>query len=109
MEEKQKKGLAGWWLEKWGNYSKAHPKAAKWIYQIFYFWVFSMSVTIFQYLAFTFLPYPYYTRSYLGDTADTYYGEAIAVVKPDHTGEITIFAKSRYGEAQTVIRPVKEE
>lgn len=57
MEEKQKKGLAGWWLEKWGNYSKAHPKAAKWIYQIFYFWVFSMSVTIFQYLAFTFLPY----------------------------------------------------
>lgn len=52
---------------------------------------------------------PYYTRSYLGDTADTYYGEAMAVVKPDHTGEITIFAKSRYGEAQTVIRPVKEE
>ena len=40
MEEKQKKGLAGWWLEKWGNYSKAHPKAGKWIYEIFYFWVF---------------------------------------------------------------------
>lgn len=35
---------------------KKHPKLAKWVYQIFYFFVFSMGVTIFQYLVFTFLP-----------------------------------------------------
>jgi putative flippase GtrA len=40
--------LSKWWKE--------HPKLAKWIYQIFYFIVFSMGVTIFQYLVFTFLP-----------------------------------------------------
>lgn len=46
-----------WWLPKWESFQKTHPKAAKWIYQIFYFWVFSMSVTVFQYAMFTFLPY----------------------------------------------------
>ena len=45
------------WKEKWGQYEKKHPKAAKWIYQIVYFWVFSMGVTILQYLMFTFFPY----------------------------------------------------
>lgn len=43
--------------KKWERFREQHPKAAKWIYQIFYFYVFSLSVTIFQYLAFTFLPY----------------------------------------------------
>lgn len=43
--------------EKWKKFQKEHPTAAKWMYQFFYFWVFSMSVTIFQYLCFTFLPY----------------------------------------------------
>lgn len=43
--------------EKWNTYAEAHPKAAKWIYQLFYFYVFSLSVTVFQYLMFTFLPY----------------------------------------------------
>ncbi len=42
---------------KWSSFSEAHPVAAKWIYQLFYFWVFSMGVTIFQYLMFTILPY----------------------------------------------------
>ena len=45
-----------WWKEKWGAFSKKHPTLAKWLYQIFYFYVFSMSVTVFQYLVFTFLP-----------------------------------------------------
>lgn len=40
----------------WKRFEKEHPKLAKWIYQIFYFVVFSMGVTIFQYLVFTFLP-----------------------------------------------------
>lgn len=37
-------------------FEKKHPSLAKWLYQIFYFVVFSMGVTIFQYLVFTFLP-----------------------------------------------------
>ena len=43
--------------EKWRTFSENHPKAAKWIHQLVYFYVFSLSVTIFQYLMFTFLPY----------------------------------------------------
>lgn len=43
--------------EKWSGFEQQHPKAAKLLYQFFYFWVFSMSVTIFQYLVFTFMPY----------------------------------------------------
>ena len=49
--------LKNWWLEKWSGFEKGHPKLAKWIYQIFYFFVFSMGVTIFQYLVFTFMPH----------------------------------------------------
>lgn len=44
------------WLEKWTEFEKKYPKLSKWIYQIFYFFVFSMGVTVFQYLVFTFLP-----------------------------------------------------
>ena len=43
--------------DRWHRFSLKHPKAAKWLYQLFYFWVFSMGVTILQYLMFTFLPY----------------------------------------------------
>lgn len=42
---------------KWQKFETKHPKTAKWLYQLFYFWVFSMSVTIFQYLIFTFMPH----------------------------------------------------
>jgi putative flippase GtrA len=45
-----------WWLEKWGSFSEKHPVAAKWLYQIFYFFVFSMGVTIVQYIIFTVMP-----------------------------------------------------
>lgn len=45
------------WKTKWEIFRTEHPKAVKWIYQLFYFWVFSMGVTIFQYLMFTILPY----------------------------------------------------
>lgn len=40
----------------WSNFENKHPKLSKWIYQIFYFFVFSMGVTVFQYLVFTFMP-----------------------------------------------------
>ena len=45
------------WIKIWGDFSKKYLKLAKWVYQIFYFWVFSMGVTVFQYLVFTYLPY----------------------------------------------------
>ena len=43
--------------EKWARFQKKHPKAGKWIYQIFCFWVFCMGVTILQYMVFTLLPH----------------------------------------------------
>lgn len=55
--EIEKKGIRLWWNRKWGIFSETHPKMSKLLYQLFYFWVFSMSVTVFQYLMFTFLPY----------------------------------------------------
>lgn len=49
-------GIKEKWLAVWKNFENAHPKPAKWIYQIVFFLVFSMSVTVVQYLIFTFLP-----------------------------------------------------
>ena len=46
---------------------------------------------------------PYYEKSYLGDTADTYYGEAMAVIRPDKRGKIIVNAESRYGSARTEV------
>lgn len=40
----------------WDVFEEKHPKLVKWIYQIFYFLIFSMGVTLFQYLVFTFMP-----------------------------------------------------
>lgn len=40
----------------WRAFAEKHPTLAKWLYQIFSFFVFSMGVTIVQYLFFTFLP-----------------------------------------------------
>lgn len=51
------KKIKDWWNPKWSGFQERHPKAAKWVYQLFYFWVFSMGVTILQYLMFTFFPY----------------------------------------------------
>ena len=40
----------------WKCFEEKHATFAKWLYQIFYFVIFSMGVTVFQYLVFTFLP-----------------------------------------------------
>ena len=40
----------------WKCFEREHAAFAKWLYQIFYFVIFSMGVTVFQYLVFTFLP-----------------------------------------------------
>ena len=49
---------------------------------------------------------PYYVKSYLGDTADTYYGEAMVIIQPEKAGKITVKAESRYGSAQTEVKAV---
>ncbi len=41
------------WLQ---NFAANHPKIYRLLHQFVIFWIFSMSVTIFQYLVFTFLP-----------------------------------------------------
>ena len=46
---------------------------------------------------------PYYEKSYLGDTSDTYYGEAMVILQPDRAGKITVNAESRYGNARTEV------
>lgn len=49
---------------------------------------------------------PYYPGSYLDETADTYYGEALAVILPDGDGPVVVNAESKYGSAQTQIEVV---
>lgn len=44
------------WMKIWDGFGKKYPRLSKWVYQIFYFFVFSMMVTVFQYLVFTFMP-----------------------------------------------------
>ncbi len=48
-----------WWLGKWYEYADGHKKAADLIYTVFFFFVFSVGVTIYQYLVMTFLPYAF--------------------------------------------------
>lgn len=45
-----------WWNGVWGTFSKEHPVAAKWIYQIFFFIIFCEGVTILQYIVYAFMP-----------------------------------------------------
>lgn len=49
---------------------------------------------------------PFYERSYLSDVADTYYGEAMAVIKPEQADRIRIHAESKYGKASAEVRVV---
>lgn len=44
------------WMQIWTAFVKKYPKLSKWVYQIAFFFVFSIGVTIFQYLVFTFMP-----------------------------------------------------
>lgn len=47
---------------------------------------------------------PYNPRGYLGDTTDTYYGEALAIVLPDGAGTVSVCAESPYGKGAAAIR-----
>ncbi|MDD3139955.1 MAG: glycoside hydrolase family 2 TIM barrel-domain containing protein [Lachnospiraceae bacterium] len=46
---------------------------------------------------------PFYTKSYLDDTTDTYYGEALAIIKPSETGKMIVNASSVFGFAEVGI------
>lgn len=48
-----------WWLGVWYGFSDKHPKFAPWLYKIAFFFIFSMGVTIWQYIVMTFLPYAF--------------------------------------------------
>ena len=47
---------------------------------------------------------PYNAESYLDDTTSTYYGEALAVIRPSGTGDVTITATSPCGSASAVVQ-----
>ena len=45
------------WKAKWNGFQQKHPVAAKWVYQLVFFYLISLGVTVFQYVMFTCLPY----------------------------------------------------
>lgn len=49
---------------------------------------------------------PYYEESYLSNTCDTYYGEALAVIEPSASNTIQIKAESRLGTASIEIEVI---
>ncbi|MDO5540731.1 MAG: glycoside hydrolase family 2 TIM barrel-domain containing protein [Eubacteriales bacterium] len=49
---------------------------------------------------------PYYEKSYLGNVTDTYYGEALAVIKPDGEGRICVTAESKHVNGRAEIEVV---
>ena len=49
----------------------------------------------------------YSERGYLNDTSDTYFGEVLAIVKPETAGVMTVTAHSAYGDAAAEITVVK--
>ena len=58
MEEKKQNAFMAWWMPKWRGFEEKSPNLAKWVYKIFYFFVFSMGVTIIQFIILLFLPVP---------------------------------------------------
>lgn len=50
---------------------------------------------------------PYYEDSYLTDSTDTYYGEALAVVKPDGSDRVVLHAESPFGNADAAVCVMK--
>ena len=48
-----------WWLGVWYGFTEKHPKLGGIIYTVFFFMVFSVGVTIWQFIIMTFLPYAF--------------------------------------------------
>lgn len=51
---------------------------------------------------------PYYTGSYLGDTCDTYYGEAMVIIRPGKSRYIRVRAAGKFGKAAYRIKVTDE-
>lgn len=47
---------------------------------------------------------PYNAEGYLGSTTDTYFGEALAIVEPDGSGDVVFRASSEKGNAAVTVR-----
>lgn len=47
---------------------------------------------------------PFNERGYLTDTAETYFGEALAIIRPNEKGTISVFGGSELGTAKTEIK-----
>lgn len=47
------------YLSWWYNFADKHEKLAPWIYKVGFFIIFSLSVTVYQYIVMTFLPYAF--------------------------------------------------
>ncbi|EET59999.1 glycosyl hydrolase family 2, sugar binding domain protein [Marvinbryantia formatexigens DSM 14469] len=47
---------------------------------------------------------PYYTKSYLGNVTDTYYGEALAVIKPGRAESVHVYAVSEHARGSAGIK-----
>ena len=50
---------------------------------------------------------PFYELSYLDTKTDTYYGEALAIIRADGSGPVTLKAKSPYGDCEISV-PLKQ-
>lgn len=50
------RAIAGALRRAWERFANKYPRLSKWVYQIFFFVAFSIGVTVFQYLVFTFMP-----------------------------------------------------
>lgn len=46
---------------------------------------------------------PYHKRSYLDDTVDTYYGEALAIVQAEEAGELVLCASDGSNQARAIV------
>ncbi|MBQ1374932.1 MAG: hypothetical protein IIY69_01485 [Clostridia bacterium] len=56
MENKKPNALTAWWRPKWQSFEEKSPEAAKLIGKIAYFLVFSLGITVIQFLILLFLP-----------------------------------------------------
>ncbi len=86
---------------KWRFFSKQHPKVAKLLLQLVYFWVFSMGVTVLQYLCFTFLPYVFGMK--LAETEFMWPGIPICVLGIEYKWNILGYEIARNAAGEIVL------
>ena len=47
---------------------------------------------------------PYYPQGYLNNVADTYYGEALAIILPGEEENVEVYAESKFGTSSCIIK-----